>query len=68
MEKNIVSARHMPVEPTSSTFRHKLRARHAVDAQVMVPDVVDIPLPKPARQQIAVPASVNGRDLSAGRP
>lgn len=38
------------------------------DAQVLVPDEVDIPLPRETAEQIAVPASINGRDLSQGQP
>ena len=38
------------------------------DAQVVVPDEVDIPLPRETVEQIAVPASINGRDLSKGQP
>ena len=37
-------------------------------AQVMAPETVDVPLPKTTPEQIAVPASVNGRDLSQGQP
>lgn len=35
---------------------------------VVVPDEVDIPLPRDTAEQIAVPASINGRDLSQGKP
>lgn len=34
---------------------------------VMVPDSVTLPLPRATREEICVPASINGRDLSAGR-
>ncbi|UVC11268.1 hypothetical protein IHQ71_12225 [Rhizobium sp. TH2] len=37
-------------------------------AHVMVPEEVDIPLPRDTAEQIAVPASINGRDLSRGKP
>jgi hypothetical protein len=35
---------------------------------VVVPEDVDIPLPRDTVEQIAVPASINGRDLSQGKP
>lgn len=38
------------------------------EAQVRVPEEVDIPLPKATVEEIAVPASINGRDLSRGQP
>ncbi len=37
------------------------------DVQVLVPEAVELPLPKAPREEIAVPASINGRDLSSGR-
>jgi len=49
-------------------FRHKLKAASRDEVQVVVPKVVDIPLPKGSGQQISVPASINGRDLSDGKP
>lgn len=38
------------------------------EAQVLSPEEVDIPLPRETAEQIAVPASINGRDLSQGQP
>lgn len=38
------------------------------EAQVLIPEEVDIPLPRETVEQIAVPASINGRDLSQGQP
>ena len=35
--------------------------------QVMMPENVVLPLPRTPREQISVPASINGRDLSTGR-
>jgi hypothetical protein len=37
------------------------------DLQVVVPEAVALPLPKTPREEISVPASINGRDLSTGR-
>jgi len=37
------------------------------DLQVAVPEAVALPLPKTPREEISVPASINGRDLSTGR-
>jgi len=69
MSRNIVPARpsRQPT-PQKRNFRRKLKPADATDAQVAVPGAVDLPLPKPLGQQIAVPASINGRDLSDGRP
>jgi hypothetical protein len=59
-----------PEDKDNSTLgmRQKLSKSDAADAQVVVPKAVDIPLPKPVDQQISVPASINGRDLSDGKP
>ena len=40
---------------------------HPEELQVVVPDAVVLPLPKAPREEICVPASINGRDLSTGR-
>lgn len=65
---NTVPARPATSSPDGKGRRHKLKVRDARDAQVVVPEAVDVPLPKPPGQQIAVPASINGRDLSQGKP
>lgn len=36
--------------------------------RILAPEEVDIPLPKPTLEEVAVPASINGRDLSRGQP
>ena len=40
---------------------------HPEELQVVVPEAVVLPLPKAPREEISVPASINGRDLSTGR-
>jgi hypothetical protein len=40
---------------------------HPEELQVVVPGAVVLPLPKSPREEISVPASINGRDLSTGR-
>lgn len=40
---------------------------HAEEIQVLVPEAVRLPLPKRPQEEISVPASINGRDLSTGR-
>jgi hypothetical protein len=40
---------------------------HTDAVQVLVPDAVELPLPKRPYEEISVPASINGRDLSSGR-
>lgn len=42
-------------------------AERPKELQVVVPDAVVLPLPKASREEISVPASINGRDLSTGR-
>jgi hypothetical protein len=71
MDMNLVNT--VPATPANSesgqqNLRHKLKVTDAKEAQVVVPEAVDVPLPKPTGQQISVPASINGRDLSEGRP
>lgn len=34
---------------------------------VVAPDSVTLPFPRASREEICVPASINGRDLSTGR-
>jgi hypothetical protein len=36
--------------------------------RILLPEEVDIPLPKRTVDEVAVPASINGRDLSKGQP
>jgi hypothetical protein len=43
------------------------QAARPEEIQVVVPDAVVLPLPKTQRDEISVPASINGRDLSTGR-
>jgi hypothetical protein len=43
------------------------QAERPAALQVIVPGSVVLPLPKAMRDEISVPASINGRDLSTGR-
>lgn len=52
------------VHPRPTT---KLAAAQPEQLQVVVPDAVVLPLPKAPREEMSVPASINGRDLSTGR-
>jgi len=36
--------------------------------KILIPEEVDIPLPKRTIEEVTVPASINGRDLSRGQP
>jgi hypothetical protein len=65
---NTVPATSAVGSESKRDFRHKLKAARRDDVRVVVPKAVDIPLPKGSAQQISVPASINGRDLSAGKP
>jgi hypothetical protein len=40
---------------------------HPQDLHVVVPESVELPLPRGPKEEISVPASINGRDLSTGR-
>lgn len=37
------------------------------ELHVVVPEAVKLPLPRSSREEMSVPASINGRDLSTGR-
>lgn len=54
-----------PVLPGDRPIKVVLDA--AKGYRVVVPDAVVLPLPKAPRDEICVPASINGRDLSTGR-
>ncbi len=47
--------------------KRKAQEQHGEDVQVLVPEAVELPLPKRPQEEISVPASINGRDLSTGR-
>jgi hypothetical protein len=52
------------------SFRRETKTQHdehRSDVQVLVPEAVELPLPKRLQEEISVPASINGRDLSTGR-
>ncbi|MBX9457298.1 MAG: hypothetical protein KL863_15430 [Rhizobium sp.] len=38
------------------------------EPHILAPEAVDMPLPRQTAEQIVVPASINGRDLSEGQP
>ena len=57
-----------PIDTSASSRRPVQAAPVPEDAQVLIPEEVDIPLPRETVEQIAVPASINGRDLSEGQP
>jgi hypothetical protein len=40
---------------------------HPRERHVVVPDNVELPHPRAPKEEISVPASINGRDLSTGR-
>ncbi|QRM57385.1 hypothetical protein F3Y30_23090 (plasmid) [Sinorhizobium sp. BG8] len=44
------------------------RRRNVAEPQVSAADRVDLPLKKEPVDEVIVPASVNGTDLSTGRP
>jgi hypothetical protein len=52
---------------SGSKGKKTFAAIHPAGLQVVVPDAVVLPLPKAPREEISVPASINGRDLSTGR-
>ena len=66
----------IPIVPTIQPNDHA--TTHASDektvgiidenTQIASPHAVNVPLPPAPQEQIAVPASINGRDLSRGKP
>lgn len=52
--------------PATSVPEARTTTREKV--HVLVPEDVTIARPKGTMEQICVPASINGRDLSSGRP
>ncbi|ASY59602.1 hypothetical protein SS05631_b55100 (plasmid) [Sinorhizobium sp. CCBAU 05631] len=54
--------------PPENPNHSKKAQRNAWQPQVAVPHQVDLPLKKSPDEEIAVPASVNGRSLVDGRP
>lgn len=66
MRQKIKRARPQPANAGVQDGRR--RRRNAAEAQVIVPQQVDLPLPTPPSEEIKVPASVDGRSLSNGRP
>ncbi|MFB2553531.1 hypothetical protein [Ensifer soli] len=60
-------ARLLPGRKLASTLSSPKR-RNAFEPQVMAPHQVDLPLKKTPLEEIAVPASINGRSLAEGRP
>lgn len=66
---NALLKRHTPAaKPDMADDTPKLRPEHAEKAQVAVPNAVTLHLPKEPAAEIAMPASINGRDLSRGGP
>ena len=60
--------KHPAAKPDAPDDTPKLRKEDAENVQVAVPDTVNVSLPKEPATEIAVPASINGRDLSRGGP
>jgi hypothetical protein len=58
-----ISGWYRSTRPTWHPTRENRR-----EPQVMMPQKVDLALPKTTLQEIAVPASINGRSLANGRP
>ncbi|CDN55575.1 Hypothetical protein RG1141_CH32400 [Neorhizobium galegae bv. officinalis bv. officinalis str. HAMBI 1141] len=52
---------------TGTQQKKTFAVAHPEELQVVVPEAVVLPLPKSPREEISVPASINGRDLSTGR-
>lgn len=67
------TVKHVP-HPDPKTMAHtpdntpKLPETDGEEVQVAVPETVDMTLPRTQAAEIAIPASINGRDLSQGGP
>lgn len=57
-----------PIEPGQPAATSPTKTALPDDAIVLSPEEVDIALPRKTSEQICVPASINGRDLSQGQP
>lgn len=53
-------------ETQTASFPRGEAAHH--EPRILIPEVVDVPLPKEPTEEITLPASINGRDLSEGKP
>ncbi len=67
MRKRTEKRRPKADHPTTTYCAPRLR-RNAWEPQVVVPHRVDLPLAKENAEEVAVPASINGRSLAGGRP
>ena len=68
---HVIPLQKQPAKPADAAKNSTSDHQHgeiSEDTQIAAPHEVDIPLPPSPQEQIAVPASINGRDLSKGRP
>ncbi|WP_234186262.1 MULTISPECIES: hypothetical protein [unclassified Shinella] len=56
-----------PAVTPDTELRNARKRRNAWEPQVVVPHQVDLPLARPERDEVAVPAAPNGRSLVNGR-
>lgn len=56
--KNLIGMKSAEPAPSALTSR---------EMHVVMPDSVDLPLPRVLSEEMSVPASINGRDMSTGR-
>lgn len=59
---------HLDSFPIDESKPAATKASVPEDPQILIPEEVDIPMPRDTVEEIAVPASINGRDLSRGQP
>lgn len=52
---------------TGNDQKNSFSVARPEDKQVVAPEAFVLPLPNAAREDIRIPASINGRDLSTGR-
>lgn len=62
-QKKNPPARKPAIAPASALSKR----RNSWEPQVIVPQQVDLPLPRQDRDEVAVPAAPNGRSLVDGR-
>ncbi|MDO1584242.1 hypothetical protein [Rhizobium oryzicola] len=63
--KSVITRLKAFLTPFKARTDQKSFGKH--DMHVVVPDAVRLPLPRAPREEMSVPASINGRDLSTGR-
>ena len=66
-QKQKKSIARKPAPAAGTDTRSARQRRNSWEPQVVVPHQADLPLARPAHEEVAVPAAPNGRSLVNGR-